>query len=183
MDAAKLAVEEHVGRPLGLDVMDAAEAIIRVANSKMAGAIRLVSIERGHDPKRFSAMPFGGGGALHAGSIDQGSGLKKRNRAALFPVINSALGCTIADMRHDFVQTINSPLEFLDIDDLNQRIGDLATKGIALLSKAGVEFKANQIVVELDMSYQGQTHTVNVPLPVQSGGGSGDSLGVGMPAV
>ncbi len=107
--AAENAIAEHVGRPLGLDAMAAAEAIIRVANSRMAGAIRLVSIERGHDPKRFALMPFGGAGALHAGALIKEVGLD----AALvprFPGVTSALGCVIADMRHDFVRTINRAL-------------------------------------------------------------------------
>ncbi len=60
--AATQAINEHVGMPLGLSPIEAAEAILRVANSRMAGAIRLVSIERGFDPKRFAFMPFGGGG-------------------------------------------------------------------------------------------------------------------------
>ena len=63
---ARAAIAAHVGAPLGLGVMQAAEAIVRVAEARMAGAIRLVSIERGHDPAKFAAMPFGGGGALHA---------------------------------------------------------------------------------------------------------------------
>ena len=78
----------------------AAEAIVRVANARMAGAIRLVSIERGHDPRASSPMPFGGGGALHAGALIKEVGLK----AALvprYPGVTSALGCVIADMRHD----------------------------------------------------------------------------------
>jgi N-methylhydantoinase A len=65
VEAARLAILAHVGKPLGLGAEAAAEAIVRVANAKMAGAIRLVSIERGHDPARFTAVPFGGGGALH----------------------------------------------------------------------------------------------------------------------
>ena len=72
----------------------------------MAGAIRLVSIERGHDPARFVAMPFGGGGALHVGALIREIGLK----CALvprFPGITSALGCVLADLRHDMVQTLN----------------------------------------------------------------------------
>ena len=61
VQAARAAIAAHVGAPLGLDPLDAAEAILKVANAKMAGAIRLVSIERGHDPAKFAAMPFGGG--------------------------------------------------------------------------------------------------------------------------
>ena len=59
VEAARAAIATHVGTPLGLGPEAAAEAIIRVANAKMAGAIRLVSVERGHDPARFTAVPFG----------------------------------------------------------------------------------------------------------------------------
>ena len=100
----KRAIAEHVGTPLGLAADDAAAAIVRVADARMAGAIRLVSIERGHDPQKFVAMPFGGGGALHVGALIREIGL----RCALvprFPGITSALGCVLADLRHDMVQT------------------------------------------------------------------------------
>ena len=129
----------------------------------MAGAIRLVSIERGHDPKRFSAMPFGGGGALHAGALMQEVGLQSA-LVPRYPGINSALGCTIADMRHDFVQTVNGVLGKLDIVDLDAKMSQLAQKGLDLLDRAGVEFISTEVLFELDMSYQGQTHTVDVPL-------------------
>src|SRR5690606_15061120 len=61
VEAARAAIEREVGAPLGLAAAAAAEAVIRVANARMAGALRLVSIERGHDPKKFVLMPFGGG--------------------------------------------------------------------------------------------------------------------------
>lgn len=166
VDRAKLAIETHIGTPLGLSVMAAAEAIIRVANSKMAGAIRLVSIERGHDPKNFSAMPFGGGGALHTGALMKEVGLQSA-LVPRYPGINSALGCTIADMRHDFVQTINGMLGSLDIDELDRRMVQLAQQGLAMLKTAGVTFGGTALQFELDMSYQGQTHTVDVPVPLE----------------
>ncbi len=173
VDAAKSAIEEHVALPLGLEMMAAAEAIIRVANSKMAGAIRLVSIERGHDPKHFSAMPFGGGGGLHTGALIKEVGLKSA-LVPRYPGINSALGCTIADMRHDFVQTVNGMLDRINMADINNRMAELAQKGLDLLARAGVEFSGTDILFELDMSYQGQTHTVDVPLPVSFTGGAVD---------
>ena len=77
VEAAAGSIERHVGASLNLSAMDAAEAIIRVANSRMAGAIRLVTVERGHDPRKFIAMPFGGGGALHAGALISEVGLAK----------------------------------------------------------------------------------------------------------
>ena len=75
VESAKASIEKHIAIPLGLEVMAAAEAIVKVANSKMAGAIRLVSIERGYDPNKFAAMPFGGGGALHVGALIRDVGL------------------------------------------------------------------------------------------------------------
>ncbi|MEE8453302.1 MAG: hydantoinase/oxoprolinase family protein, partial [Limibaculum sp.] len=69
IEAARAAIAARIATPLGLPVLDAAEAVLKLANARMAGAIRLVSIERGHDPAKFAAMPFGGGGALHAGAL------------------------------------------------------------------------------------------------------------------
>jgi len=171
VDAAKKALEVHVGEPLGLEVMEAAEAVIRVANSRMAGAIRLVSIERGYNPNEFAAMPFGGGGALHAGALIKDVGLKSA-LVPRYPGVTSALGCTIADMRHDFVQTLNMTLDTLDVQALDSRMANLAGQGMNLLEEAGVKFGGIDSVFELDMSYMGQTHTVDVALPITYEGGS-----------
>ena len=170
VDAARRAIETHVGRPLGLDAMAAAEAIVRVANSLMAGAIRLVSVERGHDPKRFALMPFGGGGALHAGALIQDVGLAQA-LVPRYPGVTCALGCIIADMRHDFVRTVNRPTERLDVAALDGEITATAAEGLKLLDGAGVAFVGRTVAVELDMSYVGQTHTVAVPLDGDFAGG------------
>jgi N-methylhydantoinase A len=163
VEASRAAILTHVGEPLGLSLMDAAEAIIRVANSRMAGAIRLVSIERGHDPKRFALMPFGGAGALHAGALMKEVGLAS-TLVPRFPGVTSALGCVIADMRHDFVQTINRPLDSLDVAALNAAIAEMTGGGKTLLDRAGIRLGGHTSIVELDMSYIGQTHTVSVPI-------------------
>ena len=163
VDAAKTAIKTHVADPLGLDPVAAAEAIVRVANSRMAGAIRLVSIERGHNPRDFVLMPFGGGGALHAGALMKEVGLK----AALvppYPGVTSALGCVIADMRHDFVHTVNRTLEEIDFRAFNTEIADKVETGMRLLDQSGVAFEGRDALVSCDMLYLGQTHTVAVPV-------------------
>lgn len=164
--AARRAIETHVGTPLGIDVMAAAEAIIRVANARMAGAIRLVSIERGYDPRRFVAMPFGGGGSLHAGALIQEVGLAKA-LVPRYPGVTSALGCVIADMRHDGVQTLNAMLDDLDMEALDRQMVAAAESGRALIEGSGVTLERIDVQFELDMLYQGQTHTVAVPLEVE----------------
>jgi N-methylhydantoinase A len=166
VEAARTAIDTHVGIPLGLDIEDAAEAILKVANARMAGAIRLVSIERGHDPQTFSFMPFGGGGALHACALVDECELA-RALVPRFPGVTSALGCVIADMRQDFVQTINTTLAALDETELGTMIQTHVDEGMALLDASGVQFGARDVQVELDMAYAGQTHTVAVPITVE----------------
>ncbi|MFT6775039.1 MAG: N-methylhydantoinase A [Paracoccaceae bacterium] len=165
VDAAARAIDLHVGAPLGLSTTAAAEAILRVANSRMAGAIRLVSIERGFDPKRFAFMPFGGGGALHAGAMLAEVGIG-RAIVPRYPGVTSAMGCVIADMRHDFVQTVNALAEGLDIATLTAFMQSHIDQGMALLNAANTRFERREHGFELDMAYLGQTHTVPVPISV-----------------
>jgi N-methylhydantoinase A len=168
-EAAARAIEEQVGKPLGLDAARAAEAILRVANARMAGALRLVSIERGHDPKKFSLMPFGGGGALHAGALIREVGLA-RALVPRFPGVTSALGCVIADMRHDRVRTLNRLLGDIEPDALRAEMDGAAAELAALLDRAGVAFTGREVIHEVDMSYVGQTHTVSARLPLAPDG-------------
>jgi len=165
VEAARRAIDTHVGQPLGLETIAAAEAILRVANARMAGAIRLVSIERGFDPKRFAFMPFGGGGALHTAALINDVGLG-RAIVPRYPGVTSAMGCVIADMRQDFVQTINALADGLDESALAAFLQDHVLRGHTLLKAARTSFERTDVVVELDMAYLGQTHTVAVPLAV-----------------
>jgi N-methylhydantoinase A len=168
VEAATAAILRHVGKPLGVDAMAAAEAIVRIANARMAGAIRLVSIERGHDPGHFAIMPFGGGGALHAGALLREVGLKLA-LVPRFPGITSALGCVIADLRHDQVQTVNLMLDGLDATLLDRRMVAEGKAAHEVVASAGVQVDRIDIVYELDMHYVGQTHAIGVPLPVRFG--------------
>lgn len=165
VDAARAAILRDIGDPLGLDAMSAAEAVIKVANAKMAGAIRLVSIERGHDPGKFVAVPFGGGGALHAGALIKDVGLKGA-LVPRYPGVTSALGCVIADIRHDQVQTVNLMLASLDSASLDKRMVAAADAAREVVEAAGLAMERIDLLFELDMHYIGQTHTVTVPIPV-----------------
>jgi N-methylhydantoinase A len=163
VEAAAQALRIHVADRLGLGVEAAAEAVVRVANARMAGAIRLVSIERGHDPQRFVAVPFGGGGALHVGALIRDVGMK----AALvprFPGVTSALGCVIADIRHDLVQTVNLALAGIDTAALQIRLLDEARRADAMVRETGLAVTKIDVMFEADMHYAGQTHTIAVRL-------------------
>jgi N-methylhydantoinase A len=165
VDAARAALASHVGEKLSLSAEQAAEAVVRVANARMAGAIRLVSIARGHDPQHFISVPFGGGGALHVGALIRDVGMK----AALiprFPGLTSALGCVIADIRHDQVRTVNYHLDLLDEAAFRRNLAAEVQNCRAVVAGAGLAVEAITNLLECDMHYVGQTHTVSVRLPV-----------------
>ena len=168
VEAARRAIDADIAQPLRLGIEDAAEAILKLANAKMAGAIRLVSIEKGHDPAKFAAMPFGGGGALHTGALIQEVGLGSA-LVPRFPGVTSALGCVVADMRHDRVQTVNRLLDQVDAGALRAEMRSVADETEALLVSAHVAFERIDRIHELDMLYLGQTHTVNVQVDLAGG--------------
>ena len=163
LDAKKSedAIRIHVAEPLGLNVLEAAEAILTVANARMAGAIRVVSIERGHDPRQFAYMPFGGGGGLHVCAMMREVGVST-GIVPRYPGVTSALGCVMADMRHDAVQTLNLSLSEVDWAVLRERVEQLAQACQVRLDSAGVRFEGVHDQISLDMLYMGQTHTLQV---------------------
>ena len=164
VDKARRAINDKIALPLGISDMEAAEAIIQVANARMAGAIRIVSIERGHDPAKFTAMPFGGGGALHIGALIREVGLKS-GLVPRYPGVTSALGCVIADMRHDAVKTINRTISDLnDAELLNAAETLWQTCHARITASETAVFDAIEEDIEADMLYAGQTHSVQVKL-------------------
>ncbi|MGN6768224.1 MAG: hydantoinase/oxoprolinase family protein [Rhizobiaceae bacterium] len=169
VEAARAAIGREIAAPLGLSIEDAAESILRLANAKMAGAIRLVSIEKGHDPAKFAAMPFGGGGALHAGALIEEVGLGSA-LVPRFPGVTSALGCVVADMRHDRVQTVNRLLDDLDAGELGRQMVAVAGEAESILERSATAFQQIDRLFELDMLYLGQTHSVSVPISIGEGG-------------
>ena len=163
MDAAlsEQAIQSHIGQALGLETLAAAEAILTVANAKMAGAVRVVSIEKGHDPRQFAYMPFGGGGGLHVCAMMREVGVAT-GIVPRYPGVTSALGCVMADMRHDAVQTLNQALPDVNFINVLQRIDILSEACQKRLDSAGVRFIAVDEVIAMDMLFTGQTHTVQV---------------------
>jgi len=109
-------------------------------------------------------MPFGGGGALHVGALIREIGLKCAI-VPRFPGITSALGCVLADLRHDMVQTVNLMLEGLQATALEVRMAAAGREASDVIKAAGIPVERVDVIYELDMHYLGQTHTVAVPLP------------------
>ncbi len=155
------AIEDQVGNPLGLDAHGAAQAIISVAVNQLAGAIRLVSIERGHDPRDFSLFAFGGGGPLYAVRLARELSIP-RVIVPRYPGLTSALGCAIADVRHDFVRTINKPLDGVSTEEIDAAFAEQIGAGHDLLRAEGVPVSEVVAEHEADLLYYGQSHVFRI---------------------
>lgn len=164
LDDIRAIIAERIGAPLGLDADQAAGAILTIANTKMAGAIRMVSVSKGHDPRDFALFAFGGAGPLHASALAAELGIPKVLVPAR-PGITNALGCVVADLRHDFVNTINRPLDAVDMADVSKVFREQIKKGRALIEAEPVEVDAIDIVHTADMQFIGQTHLLTVAIP------------------
>jgi len=158
------ALKREVGAKLGLDAEGSAAAIIRVANDKMAGAVRMVSLAKGHDPRDFALFAFGGAGPLHAAALARELGIPRLLIPAR-PGITNALGCVVADLRHDYVNTINKPLPVLDMDLVKRTLEAQIAEGRATIAREGVAVEAIEVLHEADMQFQGQSHILTVSLP------------------
>ncbi|MBC7478379.1 MAG: hydantoinase/oxoprolinase family protein, partial [Pseudorhodobacter sp.] len=135
--AARAAMQDQIATPLGLSVEQAAEAVIRVANTHMAGAIRMVSISIGADPRDFALFAFGGAGPLHAVSLARELAVP-RILVPARPGITNALGCVVADLRHDFVRTLNRPLDLADMDLVHNILATQADEGRRLIAAESI---------------------------------------------
>jgi N-methylhydantoinase A len=155
---------EKIGKPLALDASGAAAAILRIANDKMAGAIRMVSLARGHDPRDFVLFPFGGAGPLHAAALARELAIP-RLLIPVRPGITNALGCVVADARHDYVNTVNQPLPALDIGLCWSILEAQIDEGRATLAREGVAIEGTRILHFADMQFQGQSHILTLALP------------------
>jgi N-methylhydantoinase A len=158
------ALLEAIGRPLGLDATAAAAAILRVANDKMAGAIRMVSLARGHDPRDFALFAFGGAGPLHAAALAKELAIPTVIIPAR-PGLTNALGCVVADLRHDYVATVNQPLERLDDAHVRRVFDAQIAAGRELLARENVAVEQVVTVHRADMQFQGQSHILPVAVP------------------
>lgn len=154
---------QKLGKPLDCDAIQAAAAVIRVANDKMAGAIRMVSLSLGADPRDFSLFAFGGAGPLHACALARELSIP-RVLVPARPGMTNALGCVVADLRHDYVRTINIRLDALSPHQLETVFNQQIAHGETRLSLTQTPIQSIQHIYSLDMQFVGQTHLLRVPL-------------------
>ena len=164
LETVRNSLVEEVGVKLGLeDAAEIASAIVRIANMNMAGALRLVSLARGYDPRDFALFAFGGAGPLHAVALARELGIPKV-LVPMRPGITNAVGCVVADVRHDYVNSINIPLAEADMDQVEQLFCRQIEAGKKIIAEEGVEIEELLVIHDVDMQFQGQTHILNFPV-------------------
>jgi N-methylhydantoinase A len=149
---------------LGLTPRETALGIIRIANSRMVNALRMVSVQRGHDPREFVMIAMGGAGGLHATHLATQLGV----RTVLIPRAPahfSAWGMLMTDIRHDYVRTQLLELSHRDLDTLRLAFREMEEAALDELSTDGVQRAATVLQRFVDVRYEGQEHTVQVPVP------------------
>jgi N-methylhydantoinase A len=158
-DGARAGIAQKIAKPLGMDTVAAAQAIVEIAISKMSLAVREVSVEKGYDPRDFVLVASGGAGPLHVCAIARELHIPKVI-VPLFPSHFSALGMLLADERHDFIRTVYTDLANLDFKTLNAVHDEMAAEAKKSLRHS---LKA-EWQIALDLRYVGQEFTLSVPV-------------------
>lgn len=164
IETIREAFARDLAGPLGMSVEEAAEAVIRLGNVHMSGAIRMVSLSRGYDPRDFVLFAFGGAGPLHAVALARELGIPEVLVPAR-PGLTNALGCLVADLRQDRVRTLNRPLDGLDMADLRAVLEEQAADALAMVAEEQAEIEETTVTYGADMQFRGQTHLIRVALP------------------
>lgn len=160
-DAALLACE-RVGRPLGLDAIDAAWGIRRIVNTAMAGAVASTTLRRGIDPRSFTLLAYGGAGPMHAADVAAEMGLR-RVLVPHLPGVFSALGMCVSDVVHDLVETFGRVVTDAANGPARDRSAELRSHAMEQLVELGVAPERHHFEHSIDMCYRGQNFTLTVP--------------------
>ena len=164
VSSCRSALERKTAGPLGMPVEECAVGILEIANAQMMRALKLVTVERGYDPSRFTLIAFGGAGPLHAAELAQEMNISK----VLIPAVagvTSALGLIAADYRHDFSRSFRRATQDVDIAALCNVFEDLERRARRALAEDGIRGENMEFERALDMRYVGQAYEVTVRAP------------------
>ena len=162
--AAEDAVRTQLAEPLGVDVRKAAAAVIDIVNHAMAEVLKIVSVQRGHDPRDFVLAAFGGAGPLHAAALASELGIAEVICPPI-PGAFSALGLIGTDLKRDYVQTLFTTTNTADPAVVEAAFVALENKGGAMLDRAGIAHESRRFERSVDARYPRQSYELQVPVP------------------
>lgn len=163
-DASRRAIHRDVADPLGMEIEEAAQAILKVAESSMIAALRKVTVSRGRDPRDFALVAFGGAGPTQALSLAREAGI----RSVVIPPhpgVTSALGLLMTNLRYEFADTLLLGLDEIEPRDLSRRFRILEERAVRALRQDGVPAPRVRIYRTADARYRGQAYELNIPVP------------------
>jgi N-methylhydantoinase A len=161
-EAAKAAVRRRIAEPLGLSVEAAARGILAILDNNMVGAIRVVSVERGHDPRDFSLLPFGGAGPLHGGALARLLGIPTIV-VPPGPGVLSALGLLVSSLKAEFTRTCLQKAGAFDAAEVARVFAELEREAVTWLEAEDVPQEARRVARYASLRYQHQGWELYVP--------------------
>ena len=160
-------VDKHItalSKKLKLSKMETARGIIRIANNNMTNALKLISVNKGHDPRDFTLVAFGGGGGMHATSLAMELNIPK----VIIPInssVFSAWGMLMSDLRRDFILTKLNKMDLESLKSINETFTNIESKAISNFKIEKLQKNQIQFQRFASLRYLGQDHSVEVPLP------------------
>lgn len=154
---------ERLAAELEMEPLELAEGIVRVANTTMAGAIRVISVERGHDPRDFALVSFGGAGSMHAAALAADLGIPRVIVPAAAGIL-SALGMLLADVVRDYSQTLMLAMEGLPVSELERAFRHLEERAVEDFATDGIATGEISFERSVDVRYVGQGYELEVPM-------------------
>ncbi len=164
--AARQAIEDHIARPLNLSFEKAADGILELAVQSMISGIRLVSVSRGRDPRKFALLPFGGGGPMHACLVADALGIT----SVIIPTAPGAMsaeGLLLADVRVDHAITSVQREKTFNSEELSAQIKELKEKADRDLGLQGFPSAGSRHEAFAEMRYVGQAYEIRVPMALE----------------
>ena len=166
VEAARRAIQEKCADPLNLDLIEAAHGIVEIANAAMVNALRLVSVQRGYDPRDFVLTAFGGAGPVHANRLAAEIDVPT-TIIPMSPGTTSAMGLLVTDLKHDYSTTLIQHVDQLDTATVEATYQELEAQGGASLEREGVRPEDISFLRQVDTRYIGQSYELTVPLPAE----------------
>lgn len=163
LEAARRVISDTIATPLGIDVVDAAAGILRVAHANIVRGIRVVSVERGHDPRDFVLVPFGGAGPMHGSPVARDLGMR-RLMLPPNPGILCAFGLLVSDLRHDLLETHVRALQGFSFEQAQPILERLRGSTQRLLERDAVPAERRLVELKADLRYVGQSYELSVPI-------------------
>ena len=164
VEGARRAIRTQCAEPLGMGVIEVALGIVEIANSAMVGALRQVSVQRGHDPRDFMLVAFGGAGPVHANRL----AAELEIPTVLVPPspgTTSAMGLLVTDIKHDYSVALIQRADGLDFEAAGESFRRMKAEGRSALRREGIGPDEMAFLYQADMRYVGQSYELTIPLP------------------